>query len=230
VCEHKETTEINISIFRNGKYYHVLKFKTDGDDSYVCFMSNFREKIRTSDGTSVFYKKAPDHISYHKDGKVHITHKDGSHHDLPFKMTEKFLADTALYNLPWVAISFYDESFEEHTPFFKVLDKKPDNHTVVESHNVTLTVLVKLRDLTDIPLENRAIEFEVRIGGMIPDKPYPNLIEDETNIGKKFPILSVCLNPTNEMTEEFRLFSESEVANVGKLHEYLKKTFSPTHK
>jgi len=222
----KEPTEINISIFRNNKYYHILRLAIVGDDSYIHFVSKFREEIKTSDGVNVFYKKAPDHISYHQDGKVHIKHKDGSYYDLPFKLPENFLTKAVNYNMPWIAISFYEEAFEEHAPFFKVLEGKPDNHTIIESHNVTLTILVKLRDMTDTPLENRVIDFEVRIGGLIPNKPYPDLIENETNIGKKYPILNACLNPTNELMEELKLFSKSEVDNVGKLHEYLTKTFA----
>lgn len=221
----QKQTEINISIFRNEKYYHILRFANVGDDSYIHFVSKYCKEIKTSDGVSVFYKKAPDHISYHKDGKVHIKYKDGSYYELPFELPEKFLTKAVNYDLPWIAISFYEEAFEEHTPFFKVLDKKPDNHVIVESHNVTLTILINLRDLTDIPLENRVIDFEVRIGGIIPDQPYPNFLVNETNIGKKYPILNVCLNPTNELLEDLKLFSQNERNNVGKLHNYLTNNF-----
>jgi hypothetical protein len=224
----KKPTEINISIFRNDKYYHVLRFAIVGDDSYIHFISKYRKEIKTSDGNNVFYKKAPDHISYHKDGKIHIKHKDGSYHDLPFKLPEKFLTKDVNYDMPWIAITFYEEAFKEHAPFFKVLEKKPDNHIIVESHNVTFTILVKLRDLSDIPLEKRVIDFEVRIGGLIPDKPYPNLLENETNIGKKYPILNACLNPTNEQMADLKLFGQNESDNVGKFHEYLSKTFANT--
>lgn len=224
----KNSTTINISLLRNNKYYHLLRFAFVGDDSYVHFISSYRKEVKYSDGDNVFYEKLPDHISYHKDGKVHIKHKGGTYSNLPFKLPEKFLTQTKLFDFNWIAISFYDGAFDEHLEYFKCTDDKPDNHIIIESHLVSFTILVKVKDMTTTPLENRTIDFEVRIGGLVPDQPYPNLLENESKSDKKFPVLNICLNPTLDLINDFKLFSKNEVDNCEKFYNYLTKTFANT--
>lgn len=203
----------------------ILRFAIIGDDSYIHFVSRYKDTIKDSDGNTVTYKKAPDHISYHRDGKVHIKFKDGTYHDVPLNVPEKHLTNPVKQDLLWIAISFYEEGFKEHAPFFKLQEKKPDKHVIIESNNVTFTILIRSRDLSDIPLDRRTIDFEVRVGGIIPDKPYPNLIDSETIANKQFPIFNACLNPTEDMMQNLKLFSEEEVRNAGKFNEFLSQTF-----
>ncbi len=210
-------------MLRNGIYTHLLRISVVRDDLYVHFISDERGKHPTYNGKEITDMHIPDHLSYHQDGTPHIKHKKGKRSELPFRLPDKFLSLDKLIDFPILALSFSEQGFAEVSHGLgKSLKERPESHVIIESCNITFTVVVFLRDKTGTPKERRCIDLMVMPGGFVPTSQDVTVLQGAPGIAK----LLVQLNPTYEnLKNDLRLFSKSEKELVSKFMKVASKDY-----
>jgi hypothetical protein len=182
----------------DGKYYHLIKMAVqDNAEIFIHLISKNKQDVWT-DGELM---KLPDHISYHKDGRVHIKHKGGERTILPFRFKEALLNTQGLVNLPFLTISFYKNRFEMYKSFLTPLDKQPTNHSIIKAKD-SFTLIFTLKDLTNIPCQQRQIKVDYKYGCMPIEKEKLPALEDGDRVS---PIINVCLNPDKNLINQLNV-------------------------
>lgn len=222
------TTQVNISMLREGIYSHLLRLAFVGDDFYIHFVSINRDKHPTWNGKNISKMHLPDHLSYHKDGTVHIKHKKGKYSKVPFQLPKQFMSLDVLFNLPLLAVSFYEKGFTQTGDGVgKTLSAQPNEHVMIESCGITFTVVIFLRDFTRMPREQRCIDIMTMPGGFVPTSNDVTVLQGKEGV----PKLLVNLNPTTEQLQhELKLFDKDEVNRVGKFMECASMQFGVPRK
>ena len=164
-------------------------------------------------GEDISMMYLPDHLSYHRDGVVHIKHKKGKYSSIPFRLPRRFMSLDVLFDLPLLAVSFYENGFAgTGGGVGKMLSACPEEHVVIESCGITFTVVVFLRDLMHIPKKQRCIDIMTMPGGFVPTSNDRAVLQGKDGTPKMF----VNLNPTIEQIKnELKLFDKNEVHIVG---------------
>lgn len=198
----------NVTMLRNGTYTHLLRICLVAPDLYVHFVSRDSAKHPAWDGKQITEMHVPDHISYHRDGKVHLKHKKGRYSGLPFQLPEDFLGIDKLLNLPLLAVSFYEKGFTNFSEGIgKPLTERPEDHDVIETCNITITVVVIIRDLAPTPNEERCIYIMFMPGGFVPKPEDKVVLQGKEGV----QLMLVNFNPTwNQLRSELKLFSKDE--------------------
>lgn len=225
------TAEVNVTMLRNGKYVYLLRIAHVGDDFYVHLISDNRDKHPTYDGVNVMDMHLVDHISYHQDGTVHLKHKKGKYSKVSFQIPQKFLALDDLFDMPLLAISFYEKGFEQTgNGVGKILAECPEDHKVIESCNITFTVALFVRDIAPKPKVLRCIETIVLPGGFVPDANAYQVhnIPDGSEV---VPKLLVGLNPSSEqLRNDLTFFDKSELDRIDRFMSCATTTHEPYRK
>ncbi|MFK7780685.1 MAG: hypothetical protein QM490_06310 [Candidatus Gracilibacteria bacterium] len=204
--------ETNISIKIGNKFYHILKINIHESDFYIHLITRDRELHRTSDeNNDIVYEKLPDHISYHADGVIHITHKKGGGRTtLPFALKENLLNTKSFLDLPVYAISYYEQGFEGLKKYAIEYNEKPEGHVIYEPKGISFTTIMFIKDFHD-DLHNfgRNLDFVIKVGGLEQGLKLPKGLIQEEEIS--YPIVNMNFNPTNEELENLKLFSKQEM-------------------
>ena len=83
--------------------------------------------------------------------------------------------------------------------------------------NITFTVVVHLRDLTDAPKERRSIEVMIMPGGFVPRTQDQVVLQGKDGI----PMMIAHLNPTSgQLRSELKFFDPREQARA---HDFMKQ-------
>ncbi|MBS2212231.1 hypothetical protein KEM09_12505 [Carboxylicivirga mesophila] len=172
--------ELNISAKVGSLYYHLLKLRINKDELFVHFISPYRGNVKASDKEKVYEMKLPDHVSFHKDGKVHITYKGKNSRTDLVKFKESILTQNVNYtDMALLLVSYYCDGFKEFEDFFKTTDIPNDSHSIIIPDKKSFSVLISINDAlggTDV-FRNVEVRYINKVQQL--PRPYANLDIEE---------------------------------------------------
>lgn len=188
-----------------GHTYDLLRiFGNNKKELFVHFLTRNRKEWPTNNNE---FKKLPDHVSFHQDGKVHITFKDKTHQDY-IKLPHNIFDDATFINRALIAISYRTELLKEFLDHYFVEsgNSKEDtqNFTLKLENNVPVTILLFLTEDID-----KNLKF-VEVKGVFGELEY---LADAPEKGMK-PLINVLPLPNSESLEKlYQSIQHTKVEN-----------------
>lgn len=150
----------NICWKRENKFYCILKYtvKKNGE-VFIHFVTRDRNQILSPNGKTTNI----DHISFHKDGKVHLKMKGGKRIKVPLKLNKTLWKIEDKVDVPILAISYYHEKFAEYCDKYVPIIEK-DSIDFSFYTNKSFTIVFWLKDYGKTPKDLRELSFFVKYG------------------------------------------------------------------